>query len=256
MTNSFIFRQIWFPVLLGALQAGGALAQNAGAPRFEVAEIRINNTPFNGPGAQDVQLADGRVRIINIALRMLIRIAAVGIRDTRPIIGPGVLDSVRVDVIAKAESPTASLDDMRPMIFELLKDRMKLVSHYEGRETAAYALVDVGSQSKIRDTPGQPGQCESSKPDPSKSALSHLDCRNVSMAQFASRLSMSVDRPVVDQTAIVGTRSFSFDWEFEPDAPAAAMNRSLASLGLRLAPQTLPVPVLVIDSIASSPSQE
>jgi uncharacterized protein (TIGR03435 family) len=250
-------------MLAFTIASGWLLAQNNVPLQFEAATIRLNKGPGMGQGAEDVSVADGRVRIINIPLRMLIRVAALGPRDTRPIIGPPVLDSVRVDVIAKASSPNASIDELRAMVVDLLKDRMKLVSHFEARDMPAYALVRLRAEPKLKEMPGEPGQCQLRQEQadagisgpPQRSNSVHWDCQNVSMTQLASRLTDHVDRPVVDQTGIAGARTFSFDWAFEPDSEGASMARSLSGLGLGLKPAKLPVPVLVVDSIASSPSE-
>jgi len=256
-------------VMVAGLTAIGAVAQSTGPLQFDAATIRINKGPGMGQGAESVSIANGRLSIVNIPLRMLTRLAFLGIRDSRPIIDPDALDKVRVDVIGKAASPDASTDDLRAMVQSLLKERMQLVSHFEEREMPAYALTLSGNASKLIETSGAPGRCESKRSSPpalplnqspdrppngaSNGQFNHMDCHVVSMADFARQLSTMVDRPVIERTSLAGNRSFSFDYEIQRDAPAGTFSEPLREIGLRLVPQKLPVPVLIVDSIASRP---
>jgi bla regulator protein blaR1 len=87
------------------------------------------------------------------------------------------------------------------------------------------------------------------------------------MANFADQLSLQLGIPVVDKTGLKGNYNFNLQWAAEaeqsaaqrasvdnpaPASAAAAQSLSKAleqQLGLKLVPQTQPMPVVVIDHI-------
>jgi uncharacterized protein (TIGR03435 family) len=94
----------------------------------------------------------------------------------------------------------------------------------------------------------------------------------VTMAKFASSLSTTVSRTVVDKTGLIGTYEVALKWVPDdsapplppdaPDAPAAAAAGQGPSiftalqeqLGLRLEAQKGPVEILVIDHVEKTPT--
>src|SRR5580698_8599807 len=97
-------------------------------PTFEVADLKLN---LSGPDAPAVQIANGRVTIRNVTLRILIAAAwAVPLDGVK---GPDWLDDVRVDLIAKAASPQTPESQLRAMMRPVLRDRMTMVAHVEQR---------------------------------------------------------------------------------------------------------------------------
>src|SRR5579863_9316857 len=98
-------------LFLAGILAANLLGQTPPTPAFEVADLKLN---VSGPGPQSVVLADGRVIIRNVALRPLI--AAAWTLPVAAVKGPDWLDDVRVDLIAKAESPQTPEADLRVMM--------------------------------------------------------------------------------------------------------------------------------------------
>jgi len=150
------------------LLAQGIFGHDTSSLRFDVGEIKIDSSN----SVPDYEFVDGRLRIINIDLKGLIQLAMFGtVRGARPVFGPAVLDTVRVDVIAKAESPATSIPDARAMLLNLLKDRMQLKFHFENREMPAYALIRNGANFEMPESQGPPGQCDAS-------SKGRSDCRS------------------------------------------------------------------------------
>ena len=114
-------------------------------PTFEVADLKLN---VSAPGAPSVQIANGRVTIRNVTLRVLI--AAAWALPLDGVKGPDWLDDVRVDLVAKAASPQTPESQLRAMLRPILRDRMKMVAHVEQREESAWTLTALNGQPKCR----------------------------------------------------------------------------------------------------------
>ena len=87
---------------------------------------------------------------------------------------------------------------------------------------------------------------------------SWLSARAISFEQFATLLSRTIRRPVIDRTNLTGP--FDFDLVFQPESatlvpiPVSAAAPSIFTavqeqLGLKLDPQRVPTDVIVIDSV-------
>ena len=154
------------------------------------------------------------------------------------------------------------------MVKKLLVERFQLTVHHEKKELSVY-VISVGKSGAKNFR-----KSESTYPLPSlefnsgKGGLM-LPARNATMAQFASMLQAAVlDRPVVDQTGMVG--KFDFELTFMPDdsefdghppkvaatdaagrdAAAPGLSEALQQqLGLRLSTEKIPVDVLVVDGV-------
>jgi uncharacterized protein (TIGR03435 family) len=199
----------------------------------------------------------------------------------------------RFDIQARAEGNPMK-DQMRLMMQALLGDRFKLVIHYETRRLPVFALV--------LDKPGKTGPqlqpypdgspCDPSIPTGTNSAPGprqpvaggfpaicggyaamqasvpgrvRTGARNVTIQIIADQfpgLGNGVDRPVVDQTGLIGKFDFWLEWTpelngpvppgstFQPDPTGPTFQEALKQqLGLKLNSQTGPVDVLVIDRI-------
>jgi uncharacterized protein (TIGR03435 family) len=89
-----------------------ALGQSA----FEVAEIKVNRS---GSGESRGDVSNGRLTVTNAKVRLLIAEAwSVAVAD---VVGPAWLDDVRLDIVAKAPSPTTPDNELRAMLQNLLK---------------------------------------------------------------------------------------------------------------------------------------
>lgn len=89
-----------------------------------------------------------------------------------------------------------------------------------------------------------------------------LDLRNTSLSQFADRISSSMGATVVDRTGLKDRYNFTLDISrFIPgdapnpeDLPAILSEAVRDQLGLRLAPQKLPLEILIIDRVDPIPT--
>jgi uncharacterized protein (TIGR03435 family) len=242
--------RFFIPVFIGSV----ALAQ----PAFDVAELKVNRS---GPGESRGDLSNGRLTVTNFPLRHLIAEAwSVQPSDVE---GPSFMDGVRVDVTAKASSPATPDEQVRLMVQALLKDRMKLVAHVENRVKPVWSLtVWKGPPKLTRSTMPQ-------KPEDSDCTFQNgdgrarLSCRHMTMASFAHELphfaNSYIDKAMVDQTGLNGAWDFKAEWtpfaQLDSEGGLTLFAALQSQLGLQLENRTLPVPVVVVDSIEKTPTE-
>jgi uncharacterized protein (TIGR03435 family) len=227
--------------------------------RFEAAEIRINNS---GGSDSRGDIVDGRLFVRNIPLRFLI--AEAWSITQAEVIGPSWLDDIRVDVVAKAASPTTSDGETREMLQNLLRERMRLVEHQEQRQLPAWALTVWKGQNKMKPSsmPVKPedASCTLSHDN----AGAHFACEHLPMALFALKLphiaSTDLNMRVVDRTGLEGAWEMKLDWMPQPRADTEGGLTLFAALqaqaGLQLTSRKLPSPVLVVDSMEKAPESQ
>ena len=192
--------------------------------------------------------------------------------------GPSWLAMDRFDVLAVA--PAASTAKSQALMLQaLLAERFRLVLHNDSRPMAAYALT-VGRKPKLTeaDGSGETG-CNSTVESvassgspapgtPSAAPVILCTCRNMNMAAFAKAMPSLqraapyfAKRLVVDRTELSGLWNFSFRFtaKVRADAPVAGENISIfdaleEQLGLKLEASTVPMPVIVVDSVNRKPT--
>jgi uncharacterized protein (TIGR03435 family) len=248
-------------------------------PAFEVASVK----PNKGDGPVDTAIQGSRVTMVNVPLRLLIRMSF-QVQDDQIVDAPNWVGTEHFDVLAKApdDVPPPTLGRPGPiqlMMQSLLTERFKLVVHHETREAPAYAL-----ERARRD--GRPGpQLRASTTDcaaitaaqargatPSSSAAPLCGIRasggrmlagGQSMSQVAVVLSQIVRRTVLDRTDLSGSFDFEMRWTpdqtvpAQPGAPVTAADPNGPSiftalqeqLGLKLEAIKVPIDVLVIDRV-------
>ena len=176
-------------------------------------------------------------------------------------------------------------DILNPMLKDLLVDRYKLTYHYEDRPTDALTLVATKPKLTRADASGRTGCSQSNQ---SGLTAVKLTCRNITMAQFAEQILgiyPAARYPVVDGTHLDG--AWDFVVECNPlgvllqqlsaqqsalgargDAtanndvpelagPAGPTNLAEAiekQIGLKLETHKRPAPVLVIDHMEDTPT--
>jgi uncharacterized protein (TIGR03435 family) len=135
--------------IVGAL-AGGPSAQTPPSPAFEVASLKQNKSTDGrqrgfapvGPG--------GRVTIVGLTVRELLRIAYssdAALLPSQIVGGPEWVDSERFDITAiggdqLASGPkSAAPGRLSAMLRTLIKDRFMLTAHTEQKEMPIYALI-------------------------------------------------------------------------------------------------------------------
>jgi uncharacterized protein (TIGR03435 family) len=162
------------------------------------------------------------------------------------------------------------------MLRALLTERFRLATHIEERPVAAYAMVAVKAKLKKADAASRPG-CRNAPAPSGMFPIFSLHCQNVTMAQLAEELSafggLYVTHPVFDATGLRGGWDFDLSWSpphlvrgREPGLPAPGTRvaedpngaltivEALNKLGLKLEPQKHPMPVLVIDHVEPTPT--
>jgi len=230
-----------------ALLAGSVLAPHAsayagqgssGAPSFEVASIKPNNS---GDGRVMMQNQPGRFSATNVTLKLLIR-NAYQLQDFQIAGGPAWISSDHFDIVAKidaADAPATPPAPMLPgqgptrlqlMIRSLLADRFKLAAHTETKDQPIYALVLARSDGRLGPSlkksetdcaalmaargrgpvappaPGTPMPCGI------RIGMGNISVGGSTLAQFANSLGMFVGRIVQDRTGLTGAYDFDLTW--------------------------------------------
>jgi uncharacterized protein (TIGR03435 family) len=194
---------------------------------------------------------------------------------------------------AVSGGPDMDIDDLWPMLRALLTERFQLRTHMEELPVNAYTLTavkpkmkkaDPASHTKYKEGPASDGKDPRNK-NPVLGRL--VTCQNMTMAQFAAKLKDIapgyIHTPVLDATGLEG--GYDFTLSFSPAGAAqgggggrgggeagAAPPANVAveasdpngaitlfeaiekQLGLKLATQKRPAPVLVIDHAEQKPT--
>ena len=232
--------------------------------RFEVASLKAaTNAPPNGffgirpaPGGQ-------RYEASSCPIRMMIQVAY-RVKPEQIVGGPGWLDTDRFDMEAKADKPS-SADELHRMLINLLVDRLQLKFHHEKKEMALYALVPGKGEPKL--TRHQAANAGDPWIDQSQEKFLHIKLKatSVPMDYVAYRLSLLMDRPVVDMTNIHGDYDFELSFTRElpsnfpeggkingedPDTSGPTIFEAVKQqLNLEMKAQKGPVDVIVIDHV-------
>jgi bla regulator protein BlaR1 len=220
----------------------------------------------------------------NQTLQELIKLAY-GVQKSQISGGPDWLTTARFNIEAKLDDSTvAELKKLSPeqqkaerdqMLQNLLADQFKVAIHRESRLLPAEVLVIAKNGPKIQ--PAKPGDTYPNGikgPDGLPAGPHKFDfgpdgviVQALPMSFVANNLAMHLNQPVVDRTGLTG--DYDFMLKFSPEGATAheengrkvtttslsslsARNAALVNaieeqLGLKLEPQTIPLPVLVVD---------
>jgi uncharacterized protein (TIGR03435 family) len=243
-------------VILAAI----AVLSGQSALKFEVASIKPSQL---GEARYGIRPAPGGERYVasNVTLKQMITVAY-RIKADQVAGGPAWLDADHYDMNAKAEHPS-SIEELHAMLQDLLADRFQLRFHRESKELPMYALTVDKDGPKLKPHEAQSGgdpwidQTQDHFPQMTWHATF------APMDFFAWRLSLILDRPVVDQTNLKG--GYDFDLKFTQELPPNIQPGALLNgepidasgptifdairrqLGLKLERQKGPVEILVID---------
>jgi uncharacterized protein (TIGR03435 family) len=253
---------------------------------FEVANIRPSE-----PGATESgRIQNGRIDFQGITMKDLIKTAwEIDDADDDVIVGgPKWLDVDRFTIVAKAASSMSAsgqqldFEAMQQMLKALLIDRFKIASHSDTQPVTVYALVAAKPKMKPADPSNRTG-CKNAATTNVTSALSRtVTCQNISMAQFADKLSSIaggyIDHPVVDLSSIDGSWDFTLSFSpkralqfgggrggdaqgnggagvaIDPNGAVSLFEALEKQLGVRLEQRKHPMLVLVIDHIEEKPT--
>jgi uncharacterized protein (TIGR03435 family) len=270
----------------------GVSEQLSSRPQFEVADIKQDREVTEG---SYVRIDRGGLVRIHMSMKGLILEAGGDYNPHRIIGGPKDMDSTRWFVLARApaEEGAASgwngpvwngvdVDSMRAMLRSLLEDRFKLETHIEEREVSGYALVAAKPKLRKANGTNRPGCKEGPGADGKDPRLTNpmasrlFTCRNVTLVQFVDHLNevMYGGLPTMDATGISGRYDMTLD--FSPpsaftDTPGPDSDSRLAAsepngaisifealekqLGLKLKTRKVMVPVIVIDHVNETPTE-
>lgn len=243
---------------MGQPDASAAAAPTQSAKlAFDVISVKPNET-----GSRTVVDVDPRpdgFAVVNMPLEHLIS-DAYGIREDLISGGPSWLFDDHYDIEGKVTSfdsvGSQSLSDAQrtEMIRSLLADRFKLVVHTETEELPMYDLIVDKNGPKLKE----------SSPDQHRSFMGkrgEFQGQDVTISFLAGRLSVRLQRTVVDKTGLTGKYDFDLKWNQDQtpapqdgsaSAPSGEPSLSTAireQLGLKLVPTKGPVPTLVIDHV-------
>jgi uncharacterized protein (TIGR03435 family) len=250
---------------------------------FEVATLKLNKTGQHG----QFEYTRGGVQANGVLLMPLLGFAwdmnTVHTAD-RFIALPKGIESVYVDINAKTLEHTNGPaidylsgfdDDVRAMLRALFVERFRIKWHIEDRLMDAYSLVSARPKLKKAD-PANRASCHEARsladdPRDGNPLLSQLiSCRNVTMAQFASKLQQIDDfrfvYPAEDATGLQGTWDFDLNFTpgemFERNSHASEPNGAISlaeaigkQLGLRLEKRKRMLPAIVIDHMELTPTE-
>lgn len=264
------------------LAAAAAFCQSAGTqPKFEVASVKPSppRTPMmvgarGGPETNDPE----RFVCENFDLDALVQMAY-GIARYQ-LSAPEWTYEARFDVEAKVPKG-ATKAEFRAMMQDLLQDRFRMAAHQEKRELTGYELALYKSGPKLKKStepfPKDPGIGTGDRlgvdgdgfpilppgrfPWWTTGPNGHTRRRvaNMSMADFATNLSMQLQGPVNNSTGLDGEYDFTLSWVFEnrrgevdgPDLFRALQDQ----LGLRLERRKEMVDVVVVDRMERVPTE-
>jgi uncharacterized protein (TIGR03435 family) len=253
------------------LVLAAAYVSGQNPPSFEVASIKPAE-PLTVESMRSGQLhlgvkidaarADfGGVSLMNLITR------AYGVRNFQ-VAGPDFLTRARFDILAKLPDG-ASPGQVPEMLQTLLGERFKLALHRDTKEFPVYALVVAKDGPKLTPRPADF--------DPATKS----DVRPVTIDGLVDLISGLTDRPIVNKTELPGeymvplgqfmreatlqrasayvkaraaARGDGAPSDAASDPADAAVSGFVKPLGLKLEPRKLPLPLLVIDHLESTPT--
>jgi uncharacterized protein (TIGR03435 family) len=229
-----------------------ALAQPAPAPSFEVASVKIAASRENS-----IEFGPNSLTMRGVRLNAVIA-WAFDIREYQ-VAGPGWVPESVFDIVAKSAGP-ASEAQLRQMLQSLLADRFQLTYHRETREIPALILVVSPKGLKITpaDKPGNPAF---------RTGKLMLAGDGATIDDLARFLAHELHEAVIDRTGLTGLFHYALDINAyvteemrKSDGPPMEANAIITAalqeqLGLKVEARKAPVPMVVIDRLEKSPSE-
>ena len=266
-----------------------ALPEPPAAP-FEVATIKPSAPDETGFG----RITGGQIETRAIPLMFLISFGwDLNPNNKEGIVNaPKWLDTTKFDITAKAGANVRvdkfssgnliNFEDLRNMLRALITERFQMKWHMEDRPVTAYTLVAANPKLKPTSDPTERTKCkEGPGPDGKDPRIASpilnrlITCQNMTTAQIGDELQRVANgyifNTVTDGTGLKGsydfTLSFSSAGNILPattgDAPNSSDPNGALSLfdavnkqlGLKLEKTKRPYPVLVIDHIEETPTE-
>jgi uncharacterized protein (TIGR03435 family) len=259
------------------------------APQFEVAVLKPSapDAAQQPPRAQLMQT--GQANISNAPLHRIIGLAW-NLPNEQFLVGPKWLETVRIDATARAfatpnPANQAQLDEdlIRLMLRSLLVEKFQIKWHMEDRPMPAYTIV-ADEPKMTKADPTRRTRCFEGAPPGSPAALKPppfprlLTCQNISMEQFGQMLPSVAGGytrvAAIDKSGLTGGYDFTLNFSpieqvqgarpelgatnagvaLDPTGALSLLDAVRRQLGIRLEETKRPVPVLVIDSINETPT--
>jgi uncharacterized protein (TIGR03435 family) len=268
-TRRSIVTNMRTPISLIALLSTAAFGQS-----FQIADVHVSPRRAQNSGIvipamsrlEDGVLRAGRFEIRRATMLNVMRIAY-GVDPDTIVGGPAWLETDRFDVVAKAP-PGTSPETVKLMLQALLADRFKLVVHKDTRPIQGFVLSLGKGKPKLKeaDGSGEPGCQPQPLPPPSADFIPPqvVSCHNITLETFAPTLRRMAGEyltgPVLDSTGLNGAWDFDLKWTGKGLLPLAGADGITVfdavdkQLGLKLEPQKVPMPVIVVDSVNQKPT--
>jgi uncharacterized protein (TIGR03435 family) len=253
------------PVAASAQSVSQTISQTAPppGPAFEVAAIKPGRPGNTGSGWDTDK---NRTTIENYTLQQLIKRAYDVHSNSQIIGGPDWLTKQHFDISAKIDdnemariekmTPEQKSHEYRAILQSLLLERFHLKAHMETRPLPAYALLVNGARSKLTSLPG--------KADSANHSMSirnaHMEAKAISMDGLAEHLSNMPEvgeRIVINRTDLTGDFDFELNWTPDRGAPPSSdavypglFTALREQLGLKVEPETISVPVVIVEAAA------
>ena len=265
-----------------------ALPEPPAAP-FEVATIKPSAPDESGYG----RITGGQIETRAIPLMFLITFGwDLNPNNKEGIVNaPKWLDSAKFDIQAKAGANVRvdkfssgnliNFEDLRNMVRALISERFQMKWHMEDRPVTAYTLVAANPKLKPTSDPTERTKCkEGPGPDGKDPRIASpvlnrlLTCQNMTMAQIGDELQRVaggyIYNTVVDGTGLKGSYDFTLSFSSadkilptvgdtpnssDPNGALSVFDADNKQLGLKLEKTKRPYPVLVIDHIEETPTE-
>ena len=230
-------------------QTPGQMVKDA-HPTFDVVTIKLSdpNSHRQGIGYHGHQVdATGQT------LKSLMMFAY-GVHGKQIVDEPAWVATDKYDIAGVADTPgEPSLKQMQEMYRKLFAERFGLQLRREQREMTYYALTVAKGGVKI--TKAKDG--DDASPDQTGEGHGYMEMRYTAnlMSDFALGINYFADRPVVNETGLLGRYDFVLKWT--PDAATESEGSQLPGLftamqdqlGLKLEPKKGPVDVLAVEKV-------
>jgi uncharacterized protein (TIGR03435 family) len=256
-------------VALAVLLNGMAIGQTTSTPlSFEAADVHVSppsSVPFPQFGAMGIRYVVRNATLVDLVS------TAYGVESDAVIGGPAWLEKDRFEIVAKV-SPHASDADRLTMLQALLADRFKLVIHKDQKTSDVYTLT-AGKKVQIKASDGVgSGTCQNPDPNgppPQGPPLIVLNCKHMTMDEFAVQFHQMaggyVTHPMVNLTGLPGAFDFTIRWtprgalrppsDNDPNPGISFFDAVENQLGLKLVADKRPMPVIVVDSVNETPTE-
>jgi uncharacterized protein (TIGR03435 family) len=191
---------------------------------------------------------------------------AYSVTDDRVYGGPNWISTDRFDVIAKIPANTTQ-ETGKLMLQALLADRFGLKVHNDNKPLAVFVLSAGKGRHKLKATDSSQSGCQpvgGGQPQPGVIPYAQASCHNLTSAQIAENLrGMAggyLDKPVIDETNLEGNWDFEIKWTGRGQLAAAGADGISIfdavdkQLGLKLDQQQRPLPVIVVDNVNRTPT--